>query len=98
MLLDPHRLDEDRLGDSIATTLVVGHDAAEPMPILRARLTILCPLLLIEIVVQQDHRHAGRIGQLDDLAADTNIIGGDQVVRWRALAEKVARDCDRLVE
>ena len=78
MLLDPRRFDEDGLGNSIATALVVGHDAAEPAPILRARLTILCPLLLIEIVVQQDHRHAGRIGQLDDLAA------GSQHHWWRS--------------
>ena len=63
---------------------------------------ILCPLLLIEIVVQQDHRHAGRIGQLDDLAADSNIVGGDQVVgggRWltKSRASAIALSNERWV-
>ena len=80
VLLYPRRLDEDRLGDPVAAALVVGDDAAEPVPILGARPTVLPPLLLIEIVVQQDQRYASRIGQLDDLAADAHVIGGDQVV------------------
>jgi hypothetical protein len=98
MLLDPRRFDEDRLGDSIAATLVIGHDAAEPVPIFRARLTVLRPLLAFELVVQQDQRYPGRIGQLDELATDANVVGGDQVIRGRALVEKVSRECDRPVE
>jgi hypothetical protein len=98
MLLDPRRFDENRLGDSIAAVLMIGHDAAEPVPIFRARLTVLCPLLAFELVVQQDQRHPGRIGELDELAADTKVVGGDQVIRGRALVEKFSCECDRPVE
>jgi len=76
---------------------MVGHDAAEPAAELDPRLAELGPILRIEIVRQQDQRHAGAVGQLDHLGAGADVVGGDQIVRRRLLGEERLGERDRAI-